>query len=338
MYKKLRNTLLIMSLLAGYTAQAQFLPEPVQYIVTPEVPGPNQTVTIEAQGIGAFLGDATISWQKDGTTAQSGTGLRTYTFVTGGVGSVTRVRVDIRSPGNGSFSEEFVFRPSTVSLVWESDTSAPPLFGGKSLYTGGSPLKVVAFPTVVINGARVAPQSLSFQWTRQELALPAQSGLGRNILTLEGDQLQAQENIGVSVYFGTSLVAQGGITIPASAPQILLYERDALRGVLYDSALPRGISLTNKEITVVAEPYYFSNPSLKAGVLQYDWMLNEDEIVGPDSARGILTLRQTGNGEGGASLSVALQNNATNELVQSAQTVLTILFGGQSSGGSLFGL
>lgn len=337
MYRKLRNIATLGIFLASFAAQAQFLPEPVQYVVSPEVPGPNQTVTIQAEGIGAFLGDAAITWQQDGKTVKSGVGERTYSFVTGGIGSVTNIRVSIQSTTDGAFSKQFTFRPSAVNLVWEVDTSAPPLYAGKPLYSAGSPIKVVAFPAVVVNGARVAAQSLSFQWTRQDQALPAQSGLGRNTLSLDGDQLQAQEEIVVSVYLGNSLVAQGGIAIPASQPQILLYERNALRGVLYDAALPQGISLENKEITIAAQPYYFSAPSLRAGALQYEWSLDGNEITGPDSSRGVLTLRQTGSSAGRSTLAATLQNNSQDQLVQAAETFVTILFGG-ASGASLFGL
>ncbi len=337
MHKWLK-TLAYIALLTPAIAGAQFAPEPIQYVISPEVPGPNQTVSIEAQGIGTFLGDATITWKKDGVTVQAGAGLRTYSFTTGSIGSVTQVRVDISSATDGVFGKTFVFRPSAVNLVWEADTSAPPLFMGKPLYSAGSSLKVVAFPTVVVNGSRVAAQSLSYQWTRGDLALPAQSGLGRNTLSLQGDQLQLQEDVVVNVYLGNSLVAQGGISIPASQPQLLLYERNALRGVLYDAALPQGIALSNKEITIAAQPYNFSNSSLAAGALQYAWMLDGNEITGPDSARGILTLRQTGGGNGQSQLSATLQNNAEDQLVQSAETILTILFGAQTSSGSLFGL
>jgi len=338
MHKRLKTLAYILLLAAPAFAEAQFAPEPIQYVITPEVPGPNQTVTIEAQGIGTFLGDAAITWQKDGATVQSGTGMRTYTFTTSGIGSVTQVRIDIQSQTNGSFNKTFVFRPSAVNLVWEADTSAPPLYVGKPLYSAGSTIKVVAFPVVVINGSRVAAQSLSYQWTRRDQALPAQSGLGRNTLTFVGDQLQAQEDIVVSVYFGTSLVAQSGISIPSTQPQLRLYERNALRGILFDAALPQGIRLGDKEITIAAQPYYFSNAAISAGALQYSWMLDGNEITGPDSGKGVLTLRQTGGGGGQSALSAELQNSLDDQLMQSAQTLLTIIFGAQSSTGSLFGL
>lgn len=319
-------------------AHAQFLPEPVQYVISPEVPGPNQQVTIEAEGIGAFLGDAKITWQENGKTTSSGVGVRTYTFSTGAIGSVTTIRVDIASETSGSFTKTFVFRPSTLALVWEADTTAPPLYAGKTLYSGGSKLRVVAYPTVVINGSRVAAQSLSYQWMRGDQALPAQSGQGRQVLDLIGDQLQPSEDIGVKVYFGTALVAQGGISVPAVAPAVRLYERDALRGTLTDAALPSGISLAKREITIAAQPYFFARAAAESGALAYAWTLDGDEIVGPDSARGLLTLRQTGSGAGEAQLAVDIQNSMDDQLVQAASTMLMILFGGATQGSSLFGL
>jgi len=335
---KLRNILIFLPFLLPAVAQAQFLPEPVQYIISPEVPGPNQQVTVEVQGVGAFLGDAQITWKEGGKTTSSGVGVRTYTFTTGALGSVTNLRVDIQSDTSGSFTKTFVFRPSTVALVWEADTSAPPLYAGKTLYSGGSQLKVIAFPSVVINGSRVASQSLSYQWTRKDELLAGQSGQGRNVLTLEGDQLQPGEDIRVDVYFGVALVARGRIFVPAVTPIVRLYERDALRGVLTDAALPMGISLTQKEITILAQPYHFSRAATEGAALSYDWTLDGNEITGPDSGRGLLTLRQTGSGAGEGQLAVDIQNNLDEQLVQAASTMLIILFGGTASGGSLFGI
>jgi hypothetical protein len=334
---RLRNILIILGLLLPAWAFAQFTPDPVQYIVTPEVPGPGDTVTIEVQGVGTFLGDATITWQKDGKVVQSGAGSRSYSFVAGGLGSMTRIHIDIKSATNGSFSKDFIFRPSVISLVWEADTSAPPLYLGKPLYSAGSPLKVVAFPNVVINGSRVAAQSLSYQWSRGGDYVADASGLGRSAYSFAGDQLQKEEDITVDVYFGQTLVGRGGIAIPAADPQVVLYERDALRGALYDLALPPAFNLNAKEITVLAQPYSFARSSLTDGSLEYAWTLNDNDIAGPDSARGLLTLRQTGAGVGSAELQVSLQNNSTDQLVQSAQAAVSILLG-QASSGSLFGI
>lgn len=321
------------------SASAQVLPPPIQYVVVPEAPGPNQSVTIEAQGVGSFLGSANLVWTQDGKVVEEGIGARTYTFTTGPLGQKTTVRVSVDS-SQGTFAQTFLFNPSLINLVWEADTSLPLFYKGKALYSAGSDYKVMALPSVYSNGTRVSASALSYQWSRAGNSIPEQSGLGRTVLSLTGDQLQASEDVAVDVYYGNVLAGRGAVSIPASSPQIILYARDPLRGVLYDAALPTAISLVAKEITVQAEPFYFSNKAKKAGLVQYAWTLDGQETAGPDSAQGILTLRQTGSGTGGAVLGVSMQNNNPDQFVQTASTALQLIFGAQTGNSILnfFGL
>lgn len=318
-------------------AQLSAVPDPVQYIVSPETPGPGEQVTITVQGVGSFLGDATITWSQGGKVVLSGVGASSFSFTTGALGSKTSVHVQIVSSSNGTFSHDFAFSPSLVNLVWEADTSAPPLYRGKSLYSAGSNIKVVAFPTVFFNGKRVASGSLSMQWFHNDDAIPALSGTGRTTLSFAGDQLQQQEQVAVDVYYGASKLAHGEIIIPVSQPLVLLYSKDPLRGTLYDTALPGAISLSAKEITLQAAPYFFANSSLRSGALVYNWTLNGEDSTGPNSAKGMLTLRQAGSGQGAAAVGVTLQNNDSDKFVQTATAALQLVFG-QPGSGSLFGL
>lgn len=341
MYKLLKYLFIGLLLLAASAAHAQSLggdTSSVRLINTPQVPGPNAQVRLEVQGVGTFVGDATITWQENGTTVKSGVGERTHTFTTGGLGSVTRVRVVVESTSLGTITREAVFAPAQVYLVWEAKTSVPPLYRGKALYSLGSGLTVTAFPQVVVNGSTLSPNNLSFQWERNGSAVAAQSGKGRNTLTFVGDQLKTGESVGVEVYFGDVLVAESSLFIPAANPQILFYQRDPLRGVLFDQALPAAISLTGREITVQAVPYFFANESLADGSLTYTWTLNNNPTSGPDAASGILTLRQSGEGSGEARLGVSLQNTDSSKLLQAATAALRIVFGAQSSGPSFFGI
>ncbi|MBX4192174.1 hypothetical protein KW798_01685, partial [Candidatus Parcubacteria bacterium] len=333
---KLRNILVISFLLLPTLAQAQLVPDPVQFIVAPEIPGPNEKTTIQVQGVGSFLGDATITWRENGKVMLTGAGERTYSFTTGALGTQTSVTVSINSQTQGLIEKSFLFRPSVVNLIWEADTTSPLFYRGKTFYTPGAQVKIVAFPTVIVSGTRVSNSSLSFQWSHNDDPLPVQSGLGRNILNIAGDELQTSENIALDVYLGGARVAHGTLEIPASNPALLLYSRDPLRGEMLDVSLPNAISLNSAEITIQAEPYFFSKSSVKAGLLQYTWELNNQEITGPESANGLLTLRQTGQGGGGATVGVSLQNNDPDGLVQTAETALQILFGSNSS--SIFGL
>jgi len=321
---------LFLLLLGAGHAHAQGV-DPVRYLVAPETPGPNQTVLIEAQGVGTFLGSATVTWTQDGAIVKQGVGERTYSFTTRGLGEPTTVRVSISST-QGIYSQTFTFNPSRVHLIWEADTTVPQLYRGKALYSPGSNYKVVAFPTVYSGSARILPSALSYQWRLADEPVANQSGLGRSTFAMTGDQLQAGEDISVDVYYGTKKVGRGQVFISSIEPQILFYQRDALRGVLYDAALPGAISLTGREITVQAEPFYFSTGAQRSGNIPFAWTLNGASTSGPDSARGIITLRQSGSGEGEAQLGVSIQNLVPDHFVQTASANLRLVFG--SGGGN----
>lgn len=338
----LRSVSLILAglLLSAPFAYAQSVaPDPVQYTVIPEQPGPNQRVTIQVEGVGQFLGNAGISWQQDGKIVDSAENSMAFTFTTGGVGVVTRIHIKIDSPTQGVIVHDFVFNPSVVNLVWEAATYTPPLYKGKALYSAGSPLKVVAYPTVYIGGALVSASKLSFQWRRNDTPNPSASGLGKNIYSFTGDQLQPQENVSVTVYSGAAAVGRGDITITASKPQVIFYPQDPLRGEILGTGFVGQTTLAQTETTFKAEPYFFSLRAVQNNQLQYDWTLNDQDTTGPDAARGLLTLRQTGSGTGSANLGVSIQNMLPDQFVQSASAGLQLLFGQSSSAfSSFFGL
>jgi len=134
-------------------------------------------------------------------------------------------------------------------------------------------------------------------------------------------------------------VGSAEVVISVTAPAIVLYDRDPLRGLMLDDALPSGIALNTKQFTIQAVPYYFASQSITNGSASYAWTLNGDDTTGPNAARGGLTLEQSGTGSGSAVIGVTLQNTDNNLLVQAAQTALQVVFGqSTSSGTSLFGL
>lgn len=338
----LRNIsfLIIGILLSAPIVYAQSIaPDPVQYTIIPEQPGPNEQVTIQAEGVGQFLGNSTITWQQNGKTVEGAANSPTFRFTTGGVGTATRIHIRIDSATQGTITRDFVFNPSVVNMIWEADTYTPLLYKGKALYTAGSPLKVVAYPTVFVGGALVPASKLSFQWRHNDTPDPASSGLGKNIFSFTGDQLQREETVSVSIYSGNAIVARGDVTIPASSPKVIFYPQDPLRGELLGSAFGTQASLPQTETTFKAEPYFFSARSVRNGELQYNWTLNDQDTTGPDAAKGMLTLRQTGSGVGSADLGVSVQNTGTSQLIQAASAALHLVFGQSNSAfSSFFGL
>jgi hypothetical protein len=310
--------------------------DPVRFVVVPETPQPGEEVRIEVQGVGTLVGDATITWRVNGAVVLSGPGERVITLTAGALGSRTTISATITSATQGQIVREFVIIPSVVNLVWEADTYVPPFFRGKALYTAGSPLKVVAYPSVVVGGSQAANNSISFQWRRNGETMASASGLGRNVFSFYGDQLQPAERVGVDIVIGGVRVGSADIVIPTSNPLLVLYNRDPLRGVVYEQAFPASIALAGREITVQAEPYYFATASKNAGQISYEWTLNGQPITGPDAAFGILTLRQEGGGSGESILEVTAQNNDADNLIQRASRSVRILFGESVSSSSAF--
>lgn len=320
---------------AEAAAQSLGQTNPVQFTVTPETPGPGDPVRIDVAGVGTFLGDATITWKQNGSTVLSGVGERSYTFTAGPVGSKTVISVTINSSTQGTISNTFTFTPSSIYLLWEADTSTPWWYKGKALYSGGANLTVVALPQVVSGGRAVSSGSLSYQWSVNGTPFPQSSGTGRSRFTFTGNQLLPSETVNVKVLYGGTAVGEANVTIPASKPLVELYVRDPLRGTLFDQALQTQTSLNSNEFTVEAAPFYFSNSSIGSGAAAFAWTLDGSDASGPQSAQGLLTLRQSGSGSGEAQLRVEVQNTDSSKYVQAAQNALTILFGG-STGASAF--
>ncbi len=306
----------------SYAQSLSTLPNSIQFTVTPETPGPNEPVRIDMQGISSLLETATITWRVNGKTVSSGIGNTSLYFVTGYLGSKSTVHVSVTS-AEGVFSQDFVFIPSVINLVWEADTTVPPLYKGKALYSAGSVIRVVAFPEILQGRSLVSANTLSFQWSLNQTLVPEQSGVGKTVFTFQGDQLKSDENVSVDIFSGNSKIGHGAITINAVKPQLELYTLDPLRGEIIDTALFSPYILQKNEVSVVAEPYFFST----TGNFAYTWSLNGSGVSGPDTQKGILTLRQTGQSAGSAFIDVQLQNTASDQLVQAGTASLQIILG-----------
>ena len=317
------------------------VPPPVQYTVTPDAPAAGDTVTILVEGVGSFIGESPITWTQNGKVIASGMGLRNFSFTVGGFGTQTTVGVVIQTKVHGTITKQWIFNPSLVNLVWEAHTTVPAFYDGKALASPGSSITVSAFPVVIVNGVRQSSKNLSFQWRLNGEPQVDQSGLGYNSFTFASTQIHRQEDVSVEVLLndGNTKVANSDITVPLIEPELLLYQHDPLRGVIYSRTLGTGGSfqMQGTEMTIRAEPYFFSVSSAANGMLAYSWQLNGTDTSGPNSAQGELTLRQTGSGQGSAAVSVSLQNNDRSKILQGAQLNTQVSFGGTTKGG-LFGI
>ena len=90
--------------------------------------------------------------------------------------------------------------------------------------------------------------------------------------------------------------AQKGITITTQNPEIVFYERSPSEGIKYENALPSGFDLTQEEITVRAEPYFFSTEDLTRDGTSFKWSLNDEEVRSSSHVNEITLRREQGAG------------------------------------------
>lgn len=321
----------MLALCAGVpSASAQRGPDPIRIRVTPEVPGPNASVTIELQDSTTTLGDAVITWSKDGKVALSGVARRTFTFETRGVGETTQVHVLVEK-GSAIVEREFTFRPSVVTLVWEADTYVPPFYKGKALASPGAQVRVFAFADVRDpRGNRIAESDLFYEWEKDGVKFADRSGIGVASFSFEASQLAPGERVSLTVRTRDGEIAgRSSLLLTYYDPLLLLYERHPLRGIRYERALSPEASFASQELTLVAEPYFFSVGERDGADLSHEWTVDGNPIEG---GRGLVTLRNESE-EGEAFVTISVQNTKRNRLLQTADATLRLFFG---EGRSLF--
>jgi hypothetical protein len=220
-------------------------------------------------------------------------------------------------------SEEIIFRPSSVFLVWESNTYTPPFYKGKSLLTTDAAVTITALPWLTTSGVNfLNPQELVYTWSRNGRVLGSQSGFGKQTVTITGPSLFQEIDIKVEVVsFGGSLRAQNSLTLAPQEPEIVLYEKDSLRGVLWGVALGEEYVFSGDEATLRAEPYFFSKEDALNNA-SFIWSLNGNPVSGAEEKE--ITLRRPEE-SGRSRIDVEIINN--NRFLQTAKERLFVTFG-----------
>ncbi len=308
---------------------AQSIPgiqNPLIVSVIPSEPRANQLTVIGIQSYSMDLDRALITWYVDGVNTASGVGLKQFNVMAGPSGSIKTIDVMVSTVETGTFSETIVIRPADVGLLWESDTYTPPFYKGKALHSYNGSFKVVAIPELfTAAGVKIDSKDLIYTWRKNGEVEGSASGYGKN--TYIGSQtsyLREGEDISVEVSAPRdNVVASNSILITPLVPEVILYEKSPLYGIVYEKALKNTMRLTNEEVTIIAEPFSFSVQRRNVSNLTYAWTLNSSPLS--DFAnKSSITLRRTSSAAGRANLTVSLQN--TFKLLQGGNNGLTISY------------
>ena len=293
--------------------------------VTPENPHPGDTITITPQSGTIPISNATMIATLNGKQVYSGNA-QAFSVTLPPVGSSATIKVTVTGEG-ASVSQSLTFKPGDVSLVVEPASSAPALYLGKPLIPIDGSVRVIAVADLRTSPASHIDSSLlSYAWQVDGNLIASASGIGRSSIIIESPLEFRSTDVSVTVQTRDgSISGSDSVTLAPQNPTVRIYQDDPLLGAIFDTALSGNFSIAGSEATFIAVPYSFA---LTNGLTNLQWFVNGSA----SQAGNAITLRPSGNGQGGADLSVtAAKDTGDNQ----ASASLSLTFGQK---GGLFGL
>jgi len=329
----LKNTLYISVLLGMFTfsffAHAQLSSSLLNVSISPATPKAHQEVKVSIESFTFDLRTAQITWILNGKVSQRGEGIKIFTFKTGNLGTESSVQVIVITSDGQKLERSFEIRPAEVDLIWESIAYTPPFYKGKALAASKNKIKITAIPHFILaSKQRIDPDNLIYTWQKDRRVLGSLSGTGKQSLVIDGPRLfeNARITVLISSLSGT-YNAQKEIIIRSVDPEIIFYEKHPTEGIKYEHALEQNFTLTQEEITVRAEPYFFSSEDLNSSRVEFTWKLNGNAIENISRVNEIVLRQEEGGGI--AELSLAVENIA--KILQEARKSIFIRFNKQPS-------
>lgn len=291
---------------------------------SPAHPKPGETVRISIESALADLSKAVISWSVNGSLLKKGIGEKSFSFKNGGSGSTTRVTILMLTNGGEAVTKELTFKPMGVTVLWEADTYTPPFYKGKPLMTPQAQVRAIAIPDTGNAKNPLSAGNLVYVWTKNGTTASESSGYAKNSFTFTGPKPHDETNVRlqVSSLENSTINSEVVVRVPLSTPLILFYEKHPLEGVRYDKPITAKQSLLNNEITLRAEPYFFSNESGENTSISYQWLLNGK---GVQNQGRTINLKNDKGLTGNSSIQLTVRNK--NKTFQTGSRSTTLRFG-----------
>lgn len=271
----------------------------------PTNPGPSEMVHITVESYLTDLNKAIITWSINGKVIKKGIGERTFSFQNGPSGKNTRLTITITTNTGQNFTKELSWNPFGLTILWEADTYTPPFYKGKALLSSQSNVRAVALPDDT-SGTKNALNAgnLVYVWEKDGTVVSDASGYGKNSFSFRAPKPYEDANVKVRASsINDAIKSETLVNISLSKPFILFYEKHPLLGVWYNRPFDADVTLTRKELSVSAEPYFFSNETSEIPLLKYDWSVNGNTV---QSYGHIITLRNDTGGKGNSAISLSI--------------------------------
>jgi hypothetical protein len=295
----------------------------------PQYPRPGDSVVAKVSGLITDLTNDSITWFLNGNPIATGPGKATASFTVGKFGELSHLTAQATDPKTGAtYSANYTVSPSTVDLIWETDTYTPPFYEGKALQTAGSKVRLTAFPKITDTyGNLISPNDLIFTWKQGTTVIPDLTGRGRQSVEISNQNVIGPLNVSVTVASvnDPSLGGSASLNLTVSNPKILFYQDHPLMGILYNAALPQSANLGGAEMQIIAEPYYFSAVDRTAPNLDYTWLVNGAKNSDLANTGSAIVLKGSAGSKASASLDVRVKN--ADVYMQSARGTMSVVSG-----------
>lgn len=197
----------------------------------------------------------------------------------------------------------FVLHAQSVDILWEGQGYVPPFYEGGAPWAKEGRIRFLAIPQGLGN-----PQNLFFKWSRNGTVLGNTNGLGVTTLNLSDSIFSKPQTISVEIVGGDeTTLAQTSVTVTPRAPEVLIYEKNPLYGVMFNREAGRGYVSSKEELVFEAFPLFFHTLSMNAPQLSYSWR----SASGEDSREPMVTYRVPEGAAGNASVSITISNAET---------------------------
>jgi hypothetical protein len=297
----------------------------ISFEVNPEIPGPRQQVTITATSYSVDLNKAQITWKENNISKKSATGAKSYSFITGAVGTISTIDIVISVPGEADFKRRILINPGTIDLLVQAlDAYVPPFYKGRAIAPQESLVRVVAVPAIKQGTITLSPADLVFTWKRDNSVVGDFSGYGQNAYTFTTNVYKASEDISVVAdsVIG-SYEAQGVVTVTPRNPTLLFYAYNPLVGTLWNKSLGASTQIPGTAFGILAEPYFFSPKKALATDLSFAWKLDGNTLDTPVRKNRILLTRDA---KTNGTTTISLTLTQTKKMFQEITKNLTVSY------------
>ncbi len=292
---------------ATATAQdiSSFLLPEINITMVPENPKPNSTVHVSINSFATDLNSATVSWSVNGQVIKSGIAEKSIQVKVGSITNTTAITATVTTLRGEVVEKTISIKPTIVDLYWQSNSTTPPFYKGKALFSHQNTVTVVALPQITnVSGDQIDPRTLTYLWKKNGSVQESQSGYGKNTYTFNSSIISRPLGISVEVTSPrSSSVGYASTNLVPGEPELLFYEKKPLLGIQFQQALMGDYEMLSPEINVVAYPYYFDVSS--NNTLIYKWLINGS---GYDNSSPSQIFRIPAGTSGSSLISLSVEN------------------------------